>query len=357
MFFAGSGRTRIEVRSVWFLLMYASGVLDRIRGEVRERILSGEDDNDLLDALALLLANEASDRMRRMLAKGYRQRREVVTRVRGRIDHLGTARGRLMDAGRIQCTYSEQTVDLPRYRHILVTLRHAAVVARDGNVRSFCLETAQMLEREGVVPQDPTRAQMSREQYGHFDIGDRDLVGLSELVRLMSAPEHEEGEASLPKLMHDEHAFRDLFERAVKGFYEMHLGPSGYRFGTRRERWPAQGNAEDLAFLPSLNVDVVMRSSTRQVIVECKFGRVFDAGYHGGPKLKAGYVRQLHSYCTVFSRGVLQPTEGLLLAALADGSPGRDLTFVLDGFPVRVREIDLSRPPSEVRAALLAAVQ
>lgn len=355
MFFAGSGRTRIEVRSVWFLLMYASGVLERIKGEARERILSGEDDNDLLDALASLLANEASDRMRRMLAKGYRQRREVVTRVRGRIDHLGTARGRLMDAGRIQCTYSEQTVDLPRYRHILVTLRHAAVVARDRNVRSFCLETAQMLEREGVVPQDPTRAQMSREQYGHFDIGDRDLVGLSELVRLMSAPEHEEGEASLPKLIHDEHAFRDLFERAVKGFYEMHLGPSGYRFGTRRERWPAQGNAEDLAFLPSLNVDVVMRSSTRQVIVECKFGRVFDAGYRGGPKLKAGYVRQLHSYCTVFSRGVPQTTEGVLIAALVDGSPGRDLAFVLDGFPVRVREIDLSRPPVEVRAALLAA--
>lgn len=116
---------------------------------------------------------------------------------------------------------------------------------------------------------------------------------------------------------------RDLFEDAVKGFYEVHLGPAGYQFGSRRERWPAQGNPDDLAFLPSLNVDVVMRSATRQVIVECKFGRVFDGGYRGGPKLKASYVRQMHSYCTVFSREVSQPTEGLLLAALVDGSPAR----------------------------------
>lgn len=90
-FLAGEGRTRISVRSIWFLLLYSSEYLDKITGEERERILGGERDNDLLDALADVLATQVEARVRSMLARGYRARIEPLTRVRGRIDHLGTA--------------------------------------------------------------------------------------------------------------------------------------------------------------------------------------------------------------------------------------------------------------------------
>ncbi|PWH05347.1 hypothetical protein DEO23_12195 [Brachybacterium endophyticum] len=354
MFIAGAGSTRIDVRSVWFLLLYASDLLEKLTGEDRERLLRGERDNDLLDALADVLATRVERRVRTMLARGYRRRVEPLTRVRGRIDHLGTARGQLMQSGRVLCRYDEQTVDLPRYRSMLVTLRHASRRAVSEPVRRHCLTTAQMLERSGVSPVTPTPAELSTEQFGHFDAEDRTLLTLSALVRDMCAPEHSPGESELPQILRDEGALRRLFEQAVRGFYRHHLSPRGYSVAAERRSWPATGSPDDLAFLPNLNADVVIRGHGQQVIVECKFAPIFTQ-HQGKTMLKPGYVRQLVSYASVFRSEFVGETRALLLGALVDGSAGRNLDVEIDGIPVAVRQVDLAQRPAEIRAALAAA--
>lgn len=355
MFVAGEGTTRIDVRSVWFLLLYASDLLEKLTGENRESLLRGERDNDLLDALADMFAARLERRIRTMLARGYRRRVEPLTRVRGRIDHLGTARGQLMQAGRVLCRYDEQTVDLPRYRSMLVTLRLAARRAVSAEVRRRCLTTAQMLERSGVSPVDPTPAQLSKEQFGHFDAEDRTLLSLSSLVRDMCAPEHSPGETELPRILRNEGALRRLFEKAVGGYYRHHLAERGYSVGAERRPWPATGDSADLAFLPNLNADVVIRGHHQQIILECKFAPIFTQR-HGKTMIKPDYVRQLVSYASVFSGEFAGRTRAVLLGALVTGSMGRDLDVVIDGLPLAVRQVDLAADPAAIRKALAAAV-
>lgn len=41
MFVAGQGSTRIDVRSLWFLLLYAADLLEMLTGEGREHLLRG----------------------------------------------------------------------------------------------------------------------------------------------------------------------------------------------------------------------------------------------------------------------------------------------------------------------------
>ncbi|TDT31048.1 hypothetical protein ACF3NT_12475 [Naumannella halotolerans] len=356
MFQAGAGSTRIDIRSVWFMLLYSSPeLLDTLTTRERETLLSGERDNDLLDALAEILARQVESRVRSMLASGYRIRAEPLTRVRGRIDHLATARRRLMDSGRVQCRYQEQTIDLPRYRYMLVTLRLASHRARAAPVRRRCLTTAQLLERCGVSPVDPTAPEMSKEQYGHFDSEDRKLVLLSRLTRDMCAPEHAAGKNDLPAIARNEHALRRLFEESVRGFYRLHLGPLGYSVCGERRQWPAEGSSSGIAHLPNLNVDVAVRGHGLQVVVECKFGPIFDVRY-GKTMIKPDYVRQLYSYASIFSREFDGRTEAVLLGALVDGSPGPNLDVVVDGIPVRVHQVDLATPPAEVRESLRSAL-
>ena len=246
---------------------------------------------------------------------------DPLTRVRGRIDHLGTARGRPMESGRILCRYEEQTVDLPRYRYMLVTLRRAARRAVSSDVRRRCLATAQMLERSGVLPMDPTAAQMSTEQYGHFDATDKKLVLMSKLVRDMCAPEHSPGMSELPAILRNEHALRRLFEEAVRGFYRHHLGSEGYSVKGERREWPTEGDADARALVPRLNSDVLVRGHGQQTVIECKFGPIFD-WYHGKAMLKPGYVRQLFSYATVFSREFEGQTRAVLRVPLSKGLRG-----------------------------------
>lgn len=355
MFIAGEGSTRIEMRSVWFLLLYASDLLEKLIGEDRKRLLSGERDNDLLDALAELFAARVDRRVRSMLARGYRRREEPLTRVRGRIDHLGTARGRLMESGRILCRYDEQTVDLPRYRAILVTLRRAARRAVSPEVRRRCLTTAQMLERSGVSPVDPTALELSKEQFGHFDAEDKMLLVLGALVRDMCAPEHAPGTAELPEILRNEHALRKLFEKAVLGFYAHHLRPKGFTVKAESREWPATGEPVDLNFLPRLNPDVVVRGHGVQTIIECKFAPIFTR-HESKAMIDPHYMRQLVSYATVFRGEFPGQTRAVLLGALVDGSEGRDVDFAIDGIPYAVRQVDLAAGPAEIRAALHGAL-
>lgn len=351
MFRAGAGSTRIDVRSVWLLLLYASEYLGLLTDREREKLTRGERDNDLVDALAEVLCRETASRMRSMLAHGYRARTASLTRVRGRIDHLGTARRRLMESGRILCTFHEQTVDLPRYRYLLVTLRRAAHTVASPPLRQTCLSVAQMLEREGVRPVDPTQSELSREQYGHADSVDSTLVALARLIRQMCAPEHRPGTIELPAIIRDEHALRRLFEAAVRGYCRFHLQPEGFTVGAGRRVWPAAGSPDELALLPRLNVDVLVAGQERQLIVECKFGPIFDTSY-GSVMIKPGYLRQLYAYARVFCQEPSRRTEALLLGALVHRSPGRDLDVVIDGIPFHVRQVDLSLPPSAIRRTL-----
>lgn len=351
----GAGNTRIDVRSVWFLLLYASGLLEKITGDAREKIHRGERDNDLPDALALLLATEAESRMRAMLSQRYRERASVLTRVRGRVDHLGTERRQLMGSGRILCRFSELTRDLPRYRHMLTTLRHAGWSAQAPDLRHRCTQAAQDMERLGIAPRDATVIELSREQYGHADRADRDLLLLSRVVRSMCAPEHSPGEVALPVIVRDEAAMRRLFEDAVRGFYRLQLEPEGWFVNAEQRPWPAMGEESDTTYLPRLHADVVLRSPTQQIVVECKFAPVFTS-VRTKVVLNPAYVRQLHAYCSVFSRAADKPTRGLLLSAVTLDDNGRDLDLHLDGFPFRVRRVDLSQPPSSMRRALTEAL-
>lgn len=358
VYVAGEGRTRINVRSIWFLLLYASEYLDRLTSEQKNIILRGERDNDLLDALAEVLATEVEARVRSMLARGYRTRTEPLTRVRGRIDHLGTARGRYLESGRILCRYEVLTADLPRYRFMLVTLRRASRSAVSMSVRSKCRSTAQMLENVGVAIVDPSPPELSREQFGYADKPDRMLLALSRLVRDMCAPEHAPGAVELPEIVHDERALRDLFERAVRKFYRHHLEPRGLDVGSGSAEWPAEGEEADLAFLPRLNADVVIAGGDNQMVIECKFGPIFETSKKGDKvMINSAYLRQVMSYAYTFGRKADKTTSAVLLGALVQDSKGRDLDLVIDRIPVRIRQVDLSAPPSEIRAALMSAVE
>lgn len=356
MYTAGEGSTRIDVRSIWFLLLYASDFLERITSDERERLLPGEHDNDLLDALAAVLAAGVEKRMRLTVAAGDRQRTEPLRRVRGRIDHLGTTRGRLMETGRILCSYTERTVDIPRYRAMLVALREAARRASSTEIQRKCVRVAQILERMGVTRKAPTMAELSTEQFGHSDSEDRRLLSLSRLVRDMCAPEHSPGANELPAIVRDEGALRRLFEKAVAGFYRHHLESRGYIVKPVSTPWPADGDTADLEFVPRLNADVVIRGNGRQAVIECKFAPIFT-WHRDKPMLKPDYVRQLHSYATVFGQEFSGTTRAVLLGALVDGSPGRDLDFTLDRTPFAVRQIDLSEGPARIREVLKSALE
>jgi len=85
---------RIPVRNLWILMLYAS---DLVRLNDPRWIGLDKNADELPDLVAELLCRIVEQRLRRNLSFGYRYRNEVLTRVRGRIDILQTARRRLLE--------------------------------------------------------------------------------------------------------------------------------------------------------------------------------------------------------------------------------------------------------------------
>ena len=110
---------RIPVRNLWLLMFYAS---DLFRMLGRDNLAYEDNPDELPNLVAEILAHAVEKRQRRQLSLGYRRRNAVISRVRGRIDVLTTARRQLLSRGRVACRFDELTINTPRNRFVRAAL-------------------------------------------------------------------------------------------------------------------------------------------------------------------------------------------------------------------------------------------
>lgn len=353
MIIVGDGATRIPVRSLWFLLVYASELIAQLRTKDREAILAGERDSDLLDAIAEVLVGEVEIRLRRQMTLHYRTRDADLTRVRGRIDHLSTATRRLSEQGRIACRFDGLSVDSPRNRFIAATLLYAAPRVDRPDLAHRCRRTAFRMHRLGVSPREPSRAQLSTDRLGHHDAGDRRMLDAAHLLREMAIPFHQAGTRGVPELREDHAAHRKLFEAAVRGFFRYALRGQGWQVGARELNWLGAQDAP-VPFLPIMKTDVVLDDlrGGRRVVIETKFtDGLIDRD--GRTTVKSGYLYQLYAYlASQTGRGdpAHDNAEGVLLFVKTEGRDVFDAQVTIQGHRIRFLSVDLSQPPAQIRA-------
>lgn len=357
----GEGKTHIPVRSLWLLLIYSSGMLHQLRSQERESLLAGDHDADLIGAIAEVLVSEVENRIRKQLTYYYRRRSADLTRVRGRINHLRTQTNRLLDQGRIACTYEELSVNSPRNRFIAATLLEAAHVvgsappnpARSRELRRRCADAAFAMQRLGVNPEPPSRAELSRDRLGHHDSHDRRMLDAAHLVHDMALPFHERGSRNVPHLVRDERKYRKLFEQAVRGYLSFTLEPSGWTVSSPHLKWPyqAEAGAEDL--LPIMKTDLVVTHATQQrrIVIETKFKDAM-VEHHGKTSVNPDFIFQVYAYLRSQSgtgNAIYDNAQGVLLFVAANGRPPVDRAVTIQGHRIRFLSVDLSETPQAIR--------
>jgi len=356
MVLLGQGTTRIPVRSLWFLLIYASGLLDQLRSTERDQILAGERDDDLIDAIAEVLVAEVEDRLRRELTVQYHGRQADLHRVRGRIDHLRTTTRRLYDQGRIACRFDELSVDSPRNRFIAHTLLWAAPLIARNDLAQRCRVAAFRMHRLGVNASAPSKAELSTDRLGRHDAGDRRMLGAAHLLRDMVIPVQDPGQVDLVLLRNDAAAHRKLFEHAVRGFFRHHLGTKGWSVATRILKWTPPGEPAP-PFLPVMRTDITLDDLANQqrIVVETKFTDAL-VDRDGKSAIATGYLYQLYAYlATQSGRGdaAADSADGVLLFAQTVDREPFTAEFTIQDHRIRFLSVDLSALAADIRTRWL----
>lgn len=357
----GAGKTDIPVRSLWLLLIYASDMLDQLRSSERESLLADHHDADLIGAIAEVLVSEVESRIRKQLTFHYHRTSSDLTRVRGRIDHLRTVTRRLMDQGRIACSYEELSVNSPRNRFIAATLLEASRIVASTEpdttaskaLSRRCANVAFAMQRQGVDPRPPSRAELSKDRLGHHDAGDRRMLDAAHLVHAMALPYHERGPRSVPRVLRDEDRYRKLFEKAVRGYLRYTLLPSGWTVDSPQLMWRHQLETDAYELLPRMKTDIVLTNLTdkRRIVVETKFTDALVKHYDK-TTINRDFIYQIYAYLrsqTGTGDSLADSSEGVLLFVAANGRPPIDRSVTIQGHRIRFLSVDLAETPGAIR--------
>jgi 5-methylcytosine-specific restriction enzyme subunit McrC len=287
----------IPVRNIWWLMLYASD-LGTAANQVK--LAAEELPEEIPDLVAEILARAVEQRQRRQLSTAFRPREAVLSRVRGRIDHLSTARRQLLAQGRIACRFEELTVDSPRNRYVRVALDSVARLVRKPDLAHRCRGLAHSLRVQGVVGEAPSRQQISTERFGRHDQADQAMLAAARLAMDLALPAEEAGPNAVLDPQRCVRWLRTLYERAIGGFYRLHLDQAHWRVRTgKRLNWSMQEPTSGIAAVfPSMVTDIVIdrHDPPQRLVIDTKFTGVFGRGWHREQTLRSGYVYQLYAY-------------------------------------------------------------
>jgi len=349
-----SGRTRIPVRNLWLLMLYASA-LYRDHGALQR---GGIEDNpdDLVDVIAELLADAVEARLQRSLGHAYRPRNADLTRVRGQIDHLGTQTRQLLSRGRIACRFTELSVDNPRNRLMHTGLAVAAIRVRNTKLAARCRSLAGTLMQAGVSSCPIGRGEASAVVVGRNDVADLDALNAAKLILAMDIPSEEDGTGHRWASSRDVAEMRRLYEAAVRGFYRATLtAPWRVYPGEKTHHWPLDAETPGVRrILPVMRTDTLLETTDRRIVVETKFTDALKPNQYGAAKLARNHIFQLYAYVqSQHDRDPLAATaEGVLLYPTV--GEHLDESVTIQGHRYRFLTVDLTGSAQDIRSALIA---
>ncbi len=348
-----SGRTRIPVRNLWLLMLYASALYqdhDALhRGNVEEN------PDCLVDVIAELLADAVESRLQRSLGHAYRPRTADLARVRGQIDHLGTQTRQLLSRGRVACRFTELSVDNPRNRLMRTSLVVAAVRVRNAKLAARCRSLAGILVQAGVSSRPIGRGEASGVVVGRNDVADLDAVNAAKLILAMDIPSEEDGTGHRWASSRDVAEMRRLYEAAVRGFYRAVLtAPWRVYPGEKRHHWPLDAATPGAhRILPVMRTDTLLETTDRRIVVETKFTDALKPNQYGAVKLARNHVFQLYAYVqSQHDRDPLAATaEGVLLYPTVNEH--LDESVIIQGHNYRFLTVDLTGRAQDIRSTFL----
>lgn len=352
--FVVSGSTKVPVRNLWLLMLWASKMYQRnelLRGKAVE-----ENSEGLFELVSEILVTAVERRLRRNLGLQYRDRTATLTRVRGQIDILATEAKQLLGHGRIACRFDELSVDNLCNRVLRTALVFAARHVIDPGVERRARSLVDALTQYGVAVELVTARQASQLTLGRNGQHDVEAVDAARLILDMTIPAEDSGRMSARDPEREAAEVRRLYEAAVRGFYRAVL-PREWTVaaGETQHRWPLTSASDGLnAILPIMKTDILLQSAARRIIVETKFADALKPNQYGLPKLSRNHIFQLYAY--VQSQhgldGLSHTAEGVLLYPVV--GQHLDESAVIQGHRYRFLTVDLGASADVIRATLLS---
>lgn len=337
----------IPVRNLYYLLLYA---WDRLE-EGRVVDVGDMEHPTAADLLARILISGTRHVLRRGLDRGYVERSETTSRLRGRVAFAPSVRRMLLPQAQAVCAFDELTPDVLTNRILRTTIgRLMRVDALDDSLRRELRGVYR--ELGGVQEVHLTRATFKRVRLHAGNAFYRFLLSACALAHENLFPREEGQGYRFRDFVRDDGQMARLFEAFLLRFYQ-------------RERPDLIARAESMAWiaeplstsgpgkLPRMRTDVTLRGADWTCVIDAKYYRAALSRWHEDGTFDASNLYQITAYLRTLEAngGADSAADGVLLYPVVEGT--FDHTYRVGPHRVRLLTLDLTRSWPEIESSLL----
>jgi 5-methylcytosine-specific restriction enzyme subunit McrC len=178
----------------------------------------------------------------------------------------------------------------------------------------------------------------------------RFLVDVCEIVHRNLLVDETTGETSFRDFTRDDKQMARLFEKFLYNFTQR--SKTTFAVGAPRLDWLATGAAEDLAYLPEMRTDIVLRGHDQVIVIDAKYYSETLAEHFSKVSIRSGHLYQIYAYLSHLSMDrVPKQVRGILIYPRTTAVLGVRVT--LSGYPLHAATINLAQPWNRIKQHLL----
>jgi 5-methylcytosine-specific restriction enzyme subunit McrC len=346
----GDRASRIEIRNLYYMFLYAWGYFDG--GEAADVEIS--ETTDLTNLFAKVLCKGLQRLLRRGLDGGYRETVEETRSPRGRFLLGDSIKSASFLKSSVVCRFDEWSTNLLHNQIIKATLKR--LLESDDLDPSLARDLSFLRRRLGDIADinlsDEVfhRVRLTRNTR-HYGL----LLKICQLLHDHLLVGEGTRASRFERLLNDEDKMHAIFQDFVRGFYDTEQ--SKFKVSAPQVQWDlTDSDPRYLPYLPSMYTDIALQSADRILIVDTKFyGHILKGRW--SPKLHSSNLYQILTYVSQWhhSRATAKPPDGMLLYAKTV-SEDLNLEYVISGYRILVKTLDMNKPWETIHDSLLACL-
>lgn len=339
----------IFIKNIYYMLSYAFTTLNQ--GGYED--LAIEEFENIHNLFAAILAKGIGRQLKQGLYREYRNRKENIAVVRGKIDMPKTIQNCLARKRLLACEYDELSENNLLNQIIKTTVM---ILLQHGNVE---LKYKNDLKKEmlfftNVDTLDPKSIRWASIRFQRNNSTYRMLVGLCQFVLDGMLLTTESGEYKLTAFLDDQRMSR-LYEKFILEYYTKECPQ--VKATVSQIPWALDDGIGTL--LPVMQSDIMLTKGNEVLIIDAKYYTHTMQNQYGVYTLHSGNLYQIFTYVKNkdHSFGDTPHTvSGMLLYAGTDEAIQPDNSYQMSGNKISVRTLDLNQDFAEIAAQLNAIV-
>ena len=345
----------IPIENIYYLLSYAWNKLE----EAEPKEVSQIDNKNAINLFARILSSRTSYLLRRGLDRGYIEKNEILSVVKGKINISQTYLNNLLPMAKVDCTFDELSYNVVHNRILKSTLES---LLKSDELHKDVREQLKLSYLK--LPSDIKPISIRKEHFRGMRFHRNNffydfLMNVCELIHDNYLINEQKGKKVFKDFSREREKMQYLFEDFVANFYKKHEDEHNYEvFPQHKVTWHNVSTDEDSRrYLPNMRPDIVLDSKDRKIILDTKYYKEALKTNFGKKQISSNNLYQMYAYMK--NKSANDPSfmncDGILLYPTVDDS-FEGAMWELDGHKLYAKMINLNQDWKKIHSDLIAVI-